>query len=61
VATTLNQLLQHVTRTAFDAAIVVLDNATVPTNSPAGRIEAVLEAPPQLKVRGAMPATVLSF
>jgi hypothetical protein len=60
VAANLSQLLQHAHRTAFDAAIVVLDNVTVPTNSPASRIAAVLDTLPQLQVRGAMPVTAMS-
>jgi hypothetical protein len=39
VATTLSQLLQHATRTQFDAAIVIVDNLPVPTNAPAERID----------------------
>lgn len=60
VASTLSQLLQHATRTQFEAAIVVVDYVTVPTNSPAERIDAVLDALPQLPVRGAMPVTSIS-
>jgi len=39
---------------------VVLDDLTVPTNSPAERIDAVLDALPRLQVRGAMPVTAMS-
>jgi hypothetical protein len=60
VASTLNQLLQHATRTQFDAAIIVIDNVTVPTKSPAERIDAALDALPQLQIRGALPVTAMS-
>jgi CheY-like chemotaxis protein len=60
VASTVNQVLQHATRTQFDAAIIVIDNLAVPTNAPAERIDAVLDALSQLQVRGAMPVTALS-
>ena len=60
VAARLDQLTQHATRTAFDAAIVILDNVAVPTNSPAARIDALLDALPLLQVRGAMPVTAMS-
>ena len=46
VAARLDQLTQHATRAAFDAAIVILDNVAVPTNSPAARIDALLDALP---------------
>ncbi len=60
VAASLDQLLQRATRTAFDAAIVILDQVTVPTNSAATRINAVLDVLPRLQDRGAMPITAMS-
>jgi hypothetical protein len=60
VATSLSQLVQHATRTQFDAAIIVIDNVTVPTNAPAERVDAVLDALSQLQIRGAMPVTAMS-
>jgi hypothetical protein len=61
VATTLDALIHHATRTVFDAAIVVLDNLSVPTNSPAAHMAAVLDALPSLQARGAMPVTAMAF
>ncbi len=61
VATTLDVLIHHATRTAFDAAIIILDNLSVPTNSPAARMTAVLDALPRLQARGAMPVAAMAF
>jgi len=61
VAPTLEALIHHATRTTFDAAIVVLDNLSVPTDSSAARMAAVLDALPNLQARGAMPVTAMAF
>jgi len=61
VAATLDQTLQHSCRTPFDAAIIVLDNITVPTNSDKTQVEEALRAIGQIQVRGAMPVTALAF